>query len=66
MRLIKPRSDRLLAHISSLCGEHRINPALIASRADADSFVRQLAEDTAATHPLAQGWRKRFVTGFAL
>ena len=57
-RALKAPSDRLLARISAVCAMHKIDPALVASRADADTFVRQLAEGTTATHPLSQGWRK--------
>ena len=65
-RTIKTHSDRLLAHIQSACSVHQIDSALVASRADADSFVEQLAVGSAATHPLSQGWRKQFVAAFAL
>lgn len=65
-RASKNQSDRLLAHIRAVCQTVRIHAVLVASRADVDSFVSQLAEGTAATHPLAQGWRKRFVEGFTL
>lgn len=62
---LKSQSDRLLAHISAACTAHGIDPALVASRADADSYVRLLAEGAAtASHPLAQGWRQAFVAGF--
>ena len=65
-RLRSSQSDRLLAHIGSVCKLHQIDPALVASRADADTFVCQLADGTAANHPLARGWRKGFVAGFVL
>ena len=63
-RARKPQSDRLLAHISMACAAHQISPAVVASRADADTYIRQLADGTAAEHPLAQGWRQPFVTTF--
>jgi len=63
-RSLKSQSDRLLAQISAACEAHSIDPALVASRADADSFVQRLAQGTAANHPLAHGWRRTFVTEF--
>jgi len=63
-RTLKSQSDRLLAHISAACLSHSIDPALVASRADADSFVQRLAQGTAINHPLAHGWRRTFVTEF--
>ncbi|MEI7899085.1 MAG: HRDC domain-containing protein [bacterium] len=65
-RTLKSQSDRLLAHISAICAVHHIDPALVASRADTDTFVRQLAEGTVANLPLAQGWRQHFVAEFTL
>ena len=65
-RASKAQSDRLLAHISGICQTVQIHAVLVASRGEADSFVSQLADGTAATHPLSQGWRKRFVEGFTL
>jgi len=64
-RELKARSDRLLARIKAACAPHGIDPALVASRADADSYARQLAEGSAADHPLAAGWRKAFVADVA-
>ena len=63
-RALQPQRERLLAHIRSVCHACHIHPSLVASRADADSFVWQLAEGTAADHPLSRGWRKRFVAEF--
>jgi ribonuclease D len=63
-RKLKSKSDRLLAHLSTACAVHQIDPSLVASRADADTFVRQLAEGTAANHPLSHGWRCSFVADF--
>ncbi len=60
-RTLKPQTDRLLAHISAACGAEQIHPALVASRGDAESYVTQLVAGSAADHPLAQGWRRRFV-----
>ena len=57
-RSLKSQSDRLLAQISAACEAHGIDPALVASRADADSFVQRLAQGAATDHPLARGWRK--------
>lgn len=65
-RALKPTSDRLLAHISAACAAYAIDPALVASRADADAYVQSLANGTAASHPLAQGWRKTFTMDFTL
>jgi ribonuclease D len=65
-RKLKAQSDRLLAHISALCAVHQIDPSLVASRADADTFVRQMVEGTAANHPLSRGWRNTFIAEFTL
>ncbi len=58
----KAKADALLAHIRSGCAVHRVHPALVASRGEAESFL-QLAEAEAREHLLAQGWRKQFVAG---
>jgi len=63
-RALKSKSDKLLAHIAVACAAHAIDPALVASRADADSYVQWLAKGTVAGHPLAKGWRQSFVAGF--
>jgi ribonuclease D len=57
-RSLKAKSDRLLAHISAACSAHHIDPALVASRAEADSYVQRLAQGAVTDHPLARGWRK--------
>ncbi|MFZ4395601.1 MAG: ribonuclease D [Kiritimatiellia bacterium] len=60
----KERADHLLAHIRTTCAEHRIHPALVASRGEAENYLDLLDFDPAAAsrHPLAQGWRKPLVT----
>jgi ribonuclease D len=63
-RTPKPRSDRLLAHIKSICATRRIDPALVASRSEADSYLLHLADGAPTEHPLEQGWRSRFVASF--
>jgi ribonuclease D len=63
-RALKDPTDRLLAHIGAVCGPLGVAPALVASRADAESYVRGLVRDAAAGHPLAQGWRASIVAGF--
>ncbi len=65
-RALKVPSDRLLAHISAACAAHHIDPALVASRADAETFVKQLKEGTTGNHPLSQGWRQTFTETFVL
>lgn len=65
-RSSKSQSDRLLAHISAACAAHGLDPALVASRADADSFVQCLVQGDTAPHPLAHGWRQALVAHFAL
>jgi hypothetical protein len=64
-RALKPASDRLLAHVAARCAPLRIDPALAASRGDAESFVQALAEGRAASHPLACGWRQHVLADFA-
>ena len=63
-RMRNPPSDRLLAHIRAECQRQRIDPALVASRADVDTYICQLAGGTVANHLRVQGWRKQFVAGF--
>ena len=65
-RTLKPQSDRLLAHIAAACAAHGIDPNLVASRAEADAFVRSHGTEIAADHPLASGWRKSLVADFVL
>jgi ribonuclease D len=64
-RALKPRSDRLLAHLAAACAPHGIDATLVASRAEAESYVQSLAQGTGADHPLAQGWRKALLADFA-
>ncbi|MEI8241973.1 MAG: HRDC domain-containing protein [bacterium] len=64
-RTRKPRTDLLLEHIRVACAAQSIHPALVASRSDAETYVEQLSENAAASHPLSHGWRKNLVAGFA-
>lgn len=57
-RALRPKSDRLLAHLATVCTPYGIDPALAASRADAEAYVQQEADGTSAAHPLSNGWRK--------
>jgi len=66
LRTQKAQSDRLLAHVREACAAHGIDPALVITRASAESYVRMLIQDTAAAHPLGQNWRREFVAGFTL
>ena len=63
-RALKSESDKLLAHIAAACAAHAIDPALVASRADADSYVQWLTKGTVVAPPLTKGWRQAFVAGF--
>jgi len=63
-RTLKSESDKLLAHIAAACAAHAIDPALVASRADADSYVQWLTKGTVVAPPLTKGWRQDFVAGF--
>ena len=65
-RALKPKSDRLLAHLAVVCGQHGIDPALAASRTDADTYVQRLAQGTAEGHSLTRGWRKTLTADFVL
>jgi ribonuclease D len=65
-RSSKSQSDRLLAHIREACAPHGVDPALVASRADADAFVLCLAQGDTASHPLSRGWRQALVAQFTL
>jgi len=65
-RSLKPQSDRLLAHIAAACATYGVDPNLVASRAEADAFVRSRSGGVVADHPLATGWRKALVADFAL
>lgn len=60
-RRIKTRSDRVLAHISSDCAIHNIDPTLVASRTDLESFLQLLEQGAASEHPFATGWRRTFI-----
>ena len=64
-RALKAQSDRLLAHISAACATHNIDPAMVASRADAEAYVRLLAEASPGEHALAKGWRSALSRDFA-
>lgn len=64
-RTIKAASDRLLTHLAAACAPHRIDPALVASRADADAYVRSFPR-LPSDHPLASGWRAALAATFKL
>jgi ribonuclease D len=59
---IKSRSDRLLAQISDTCKTHHIDPALIGSRTEIESFLQLQDQGAAAEHPFVTGWRRTFIT----
>jgi ribonuclease D len=59
---IKNRSDRILARISSDCAIHHIDPTLVASRTELESFLQLLDQGTATEHLFATGWRRTFIT----
>ncbi len=61
---LKSRTKRLLDHLRSKCGNYGIDPALAASRADAESFIQRGSSGSDTPHRLAQGWRKIMVDGF--
>ena len=65
-RGLKSPSDRLLAHIKAACEPYGIDPALVASRADAETYVSRLGDNAAADLPLTRGWRQIFCAGFTL
>lgn len=64
-RALKPKGDRLLAHLAAACAQHRIDPALAASRAEVEAYLQRLDQGAAADHPLSQGWRKNLLADFA-
>jgi ribonuclease D len=57
----KTGADRLLDHIRHACAEFKIDPALVASRADIERYVRQEALGTTTYLPMAQGWRREMI-----
>lgn len=63
-RALKPASDRLLTHLAAACGQLGIDPSLVASRAEADDYVRRLGQGTADGHPLTRGWRRNLIADF--
>jgi ribonuclease D len=65
-RALKAPSDRLLAFIAAACAPHKIDPALVASRSDAETFVRRAGQNLPEGHPLSGGWRKSLIADFAL
>ncbi|HRT30060.1 MAG TPA: ribonuclease D [Kiritimatiellia bacterium] len=56
-RALKASSDRLLARIRIACDVHGIDPALVASRADVENYLRAQQKGQSAECPLGQGWR---------
>jgi len=65
-RALKSQSDRLLAHLAAKCAVLGIDPNLAASRADADAYMRSLAQHATEQGPLTRGWRKTLVADFQL
>ena len=64
-RALRAPSDRLLASICAACEAHGIDPALVASRADVESYLLARQKGQVAAHPLAQGWRARLLASSA-
>ncbi len=63
-RALKPETDRLLAHLASACGPYGVDPALAASRADAEAYLQSRAAAGGDAHPLSVGWRGALLAGF--
>jgi ribonuclease D len=63
-REIKEQSDRLLNYIHEVCQPLGIDPALVASRSEADAFIRQNPEDVSTNAPRVSGWRAQLLSGF--
>lgn len=64
---LKGEGTRLLDHINSRCTPLGIDPALVASRRDAESWIRQhLQGEDASDHPFATGWRRNVIHDFVL
>ncbi|MDA3923693.1 MAG: HRDC domain-containing protein [Kiritimatiellae bacterium] len=61
---LKSRTKRLLDHIRSKCVSQGIDPALAASRAEAESFIQRADAESNSSHKLAKGWRKVIIEGF--
>jgi ribonuclease D len=59
---IKTRYERVSAHISSVCATHHIDPALVGSRAELESFLHLMDQGTADEHPLSTSWRHTLIT----
>ncbi|MEI7948106.1 MAG: ATP-grasp domain-containing protein, partial [bacterium] len=59
---IKTRYERVSAHISSVCATHHIDPALVGSRAEIESFLHLMDQSTADGHPLSTSWRSTLIT----
>ena len=60
-RALKASSDRLLARIRIACDVHGIDPALVASRADVENYLRAQQKGRGAEHLLGQGWRAQLL-----
>ena len=63
-RALKQQGDRLLAHLAAACAPHGIDPALAASRSEAEAYLQQLAQKEVADLPLTRGWRKTLIADF--
>ena len=59
---IKTRYERVSAHISSVCATHHIDPALVGSRAEIESFLHLMDQSTADGHSLSTSWRHTLIT----
>ena len=60
-RALKARTERLLDQVRRACAVFRIDPALVASRADIEICAQQEAQSATPDHPLARGWRKELL-----
>jgi len=60
-RALRAGTERLLEQVRRACAEFRIDPALVASRADIESCVQREAQSATPDHPLARGWRRELL-----
>ena len=60
-RALKAPSDHLLTRIRTACDAHGIDPELVASRADVESYLRAQQKGRGAEHLLGQGWRAQLL-----
>lgn len=61
---LKAQTKELLNHIQTECEQLKIDPALVASRADAEAYILKVNKEKSTELKLKRGWRREIVSNW--